>query len=706
MKRNIKLLLIMMIPLMVMCGCILKTTPPEGTYSLFWGQSQVFKVGGMGSYQWSVDGNPISGATGLTFTFNSTLFSLGDHQVKCTNSIPIGKTEAVWTMHVIGGAVLVPTATGCQDIMNAGLVCDAKLNCSNSVPAGQVISQTPAAGTSVPLGSTVHLSISSGECTNEVAVPAATGCADLEAAGLVCSVSQSCSNTIPAGIVISQNPPEGAMVAPGSTVSLLISTGLCTGEVEVPNATSCEDVEAAGLICSRARECSNTVPLDAVIDQSPAPGSMVMPGSTVTLTLSTGPCPLLVPNALTCADLTAAGLACNLVETCSNLNPIPGTRLGISPPVGTPTELGALVTLTLSSGPCTVVVPTAASCDDITGTGWLSCSTSTQCSDTVPAGNVISQNPVGGTVVAAGSTVQLLLSSGPCTIQLPAPANVQATDVVLTSQTDPLLNDNLNSKVTITWDAVPNAQTYNIYRADTPAGIYNLIGSVIAPITTFDDNQSETLTLPAWPDPLTSAALDTYEATARSIVNDFKGFKYYKVRACSSDPLHPNSELSAYDEGRMDYTLEEFYTIVTGVIEGIPMARMILSADPLHVGTNKYFYDNCSLTGQMHISITEDHPADMSISIENFIDSLVFGGSINCNESLGRRMIINSLVSSEEIDNNINGTLSGSMNITGNYAGKLTSMSIPVTNGVLQTGTCTVIYNGHSAAGHACSLFE
>ncbi len=706
MKRNIKFLLIMMIPLMVLSGCILSTTPPEGTINLNWGQTQAFKVSGMGTYQWYVDGSAISGATSASYTFNSFLFSLGTHEVKVVNSIAIGKKEALWTVNVSTN-VLVPTASGCTDIMNAGLICDTELNCSNTVPEGEVISQTPEAGTSVPLGSTVHLVISSGECTSEIPVPAATSCTELEAAGLVCSVSHSCSDTVPTGMVISQDPAAGTMVASGSTVGLLISTGPGTVEIEVPNATSCEDVEAAGFVCSRERECSNTVPLDGVIDQSPAPYTMALAGSTVTLTLSTGPCPLLVPDALTCADLTAAGLLCNLVETCSNTNPVPGTRLSISPPVGTPTETGALVTLTLSSGPCTVIVPAATSCDDITGTGWLSCSVSTQCSDTIPEGSVISQDPVAGTEVPAGSTVQLLISSGPCTIQLPAPANVQATDVVLTSVTDPMLNSNLDNMVTITWDAVPYAETYKIYRADTPTGTYNLIGTVIAPVTTFDDVQTEVLTLPAWPDPLTSGALDAYEAAARAAVNDFKNFKYYKIRACSGDPLHPNSELSAYDEGRMDYTLEEFYTIVTGVIEGIPMARLILSADPLHVGTNMYFYDNCSLTGQMHISITEDSPANMSISIENFVDSLIFdGGAINCSESLGRRMIINSLVSSEEIDININGTITGTMDITGNYAGKFTSMSIPVALGVLQTGTCTVIYNGQTATGHACSFFE
>jgi hypothetical protein len=43
----------------------------------------------------------------------------------------------------------------------------------------------------------------------------------------------------------------------------------------------------------------------------------------------------------------------------------------------------------------------------------------TQSSSTVPAGNVISQNPVAGTSVAAGSAVNLVVSTGPAPVAVP-----------------------------------------------------------------------------------------------------------------------------------------------------------------------------------------------------------------------------------------------------------------------------------------------
>ncbi len=707
----------MMIPLLVLSGCIISSNPPAGTIKLTWGQSQTFKVSGMGTYQWYLNTAPITGETKSSYVFKSTEHVLGDYELKVISTSPLGNGERVWTINVTSVPNIVPTATGCSDLTNVGLVCDTAFNCSDTVPKGEVISQTPEAGTSVPAGTTVHLTLSSGPCnTNEVEVPAATDCGSIAAAGLVCSTSTSCSNDVPAGVVLSQDPPAGTMVIPGTTVFLTLSSGACTAEVEVPNATSCADVEAAGFVCSRIRDCSMTVPRDGVINQSPAPGMMAMPGSVISLSLSSGMCQSQVPDTQNCEDIVAAGLVCSIATVCSDAYPVPGTFLGISPAPGTGIAPGSTVTITQSNGPCTVVVPDAATCEEIVSAsgGWLTCSVSYECNDTVPAGTKLGQNPAPGTVVTPGTAVELLICSGPCPVMLPTPQNVSASDVILTSQTDPMQNHNFNNKVRVTWDAVEGAESYKIYRANSAVGTYTLIGT--STTLTYDDMQSAqeipTLVLPAWPslpsdDPATATAnLNAYEAAARPIAQNFKDFKYYKVKAATTDPAYTDSAFSAYDEGRIDYTAQEFYDIAKLVGMGIPMARLFIAASPIGLGTNAFWYDACG-DGYMNLKIAmEGLGGRVTATISNFVESLYYNvltNMVDCSPTKRKLMIVNGGITGT-VNISMNGTATGSIAITGNYAGKLNDITIPVVSGSIEPGTATMVYNGETIPGFVFSF--
>jgi serine protease len=102
---------------------------------------------------------------------------------------------------------------------------------SASVPTGGVISQGVAAGTSVAVGTPVAIVLSSGP-PPPVAVPSVTGQTQAAAttaianAGLVLgTVSTEASSTVASGSVISQTPAAGTSVAPGTSVSLVVSTG-------------------------------------------------------------------------------------------------------------------------------------------------------------------------------------------------------------------------------------------------------------------------------------------------------------------------------------------------------------------------------------------------------------------------------------------------------------------------------------------------
>ncbi|HEU4905247.1 MAG TPA: PASTA domain-containing protein [Solirubrobacterales bacterium] len=97
----------------------------------------------------------------------------------------------------------------------------------SSKPAGQVISQSPSAGSELPRGSTVSIVVSMGE--EQARVPNVIGKERREAvealreAGLEPSVSEE-ETEVPSqvGRVTDQFPPPGAEVEPGSTVTLTV----------------------------------------------------------------------------------------------------------------------------------------------------------------------------------------------------------------------------------------------------------------------------------------------------------------------------------------------------------------------------------------------------------------------------------------------------------------------------------------------------
>jgi beta-lactam-binding protein with PASTA domain len=96
-----------------------------------------------------------------------------------------------------------------------------------------------------------------------------------------------------------------------------------------------------------------------------------------------------------------------------------GRVISQSPTGGTSVAAGSAVNLVVSSGPPPATVPNvvgqtqSAATTAITGAGLVVGTVTQQPSSTVPAGRVISQSPTGGTSVAAGSAVNLVVSSGP-----------------------------------------------------------------------------------------------------------------------------------------------------------------------------------------------------------------------------------------------------------------------------------------------------
>jgi beta-lactam-binding protein with PASTA domain/predicted Ser/Thr protein kinase len=105
------------------------------------------------------------------------------------------------------------------------------------------------------------------------------------------SVSEEESSS-PAGEVIRQSPSAGTSVEPGSTVSIAVSSGEEEEVAKAPNVIgkerrrAVEAIRAAGLTPSVEEE-ETEVPsqIGRVFDQFPPPGSQLEPGSTVTVTV-------------------------------------------------------------------------------------------------------------------------------------------------------------------------------------------------------------------------------------------------------------------------------------------------------------------------------------------------------------------------------------------------------------------------------------
>lgn len=346
------------------------------------------------------------------------------------------------------GLVVVPNVVGLVQATAESTLAAATLYAGpiteaydNTIPAGSVASQDPAAGTGVSAGSPVALVVSLGPAP--VTVPDVVGMTRVEAQTALSGVNlvegdvtQQYSDTIPAGEVISQDPAAGTEVLPGTAVNLVVSLG--AEPVMVPNVVGLLQAGATAAITGAGFEVGvvtqqyDPAPAGTVIAQSPLGGTMAPPGTPVSLVVSRGPQPLVnVPNivglteegaraALAAADLTAG----TFTEQYSATVPA-GRVISQNPPAGAQALAGAPVDAVVSLGPQPVPVP------DVTGlpraeaeaalaAAGFTVGTVTEATDPeVDAGSVVSQNPEGGVEAVPGTPVNLVVSLGPAPVKVP-----------------------------------------------------------------------------------------------------------------------------------------------------------------------------------------------------------------------------------------------------------------------------------------------
>jgi len=168
---------------------------------------------------------------------------------------------------------------------------------STDVPANQILIQSPTAGLGARPNSVVTVNVSAG--TNTVRVPdvigdeqgAATKLLSASPLNFVVTVVLESSDVIEAGRVVRSEPLGDTAVAPGSPVTLYVSTGKT--QVAIPNVVGKDGTAAASELTTLgfvvtineqvlpAGDPSNGL----VLAQSAAAGANVAPGSPITITV-------------------------------------------------------------------------------------------------------------------------------------------------------------------------------------------------------------------------------------------------------------------------------------------------------------------------------------------------------------------------------------------------------------------------------------
>ncbi len=179
-----------------------------------------------------------------------------------------------------------------------------------------------------------------------------------------------------------------------------------------------------------SQQFSESVPKDTVISTDPGEGARLEQGGEIDLTVSLGPERVQVPD-VHGQDLSAAESALQARDIkFAPPTEVPSRTVGkgkvisVDPKAGTSIKRGALVHLTVSSGPPMVTVPSIAQgtpFDEAKQTlndGKLKVHEIDEYSDTVAKGGVISVSPSG--LVLEGSTVDTKVSLGPEFVTMPS----------------------------------------------------------------------------------------------------------------------------------------------------------------------------------------------------------------------------------------------------------------------------------------------
>jgi serine/threonine-protein kinase len=206
-----------------------------------------------------------------------------------------------------------------------------------------------------------------------------------------------------------------------------LGLGSGTADVSVPAVLNRPQDEATSILRAAGFKVK-TVPRDSdqaagtVVDQAPKPDAKAGKGDTVTLGISKGPpqvaLPLVVGKDVNTATADLEQLGLTVLTRAQQSDKPQNEVLDQNPKAGTNVAKNSTVTLTISSGTGQATVPNVVGQDSTAaantlGVAGFKSSAKSQASDTVPAGQVISTSPPAGAKATKGSTVTMVVSTGP-----------------------------------------------------------------------------------------------------------------------------------------------------------------------------------------------------------------------------------------------------------------------------------------------------
>ncbi len=243
---------------------------------------------------------------------------------------------------------------------------------SGTAAPGIVVAQSPDSHTLVNPGSKVDLTVAGIRMPDVTGKDAKTAGAILARDGFTSTPTTRSggTNDLPAGQVISTDPPGGQVVGPTTGIVLTVSAG--PQQITVPDVSgkSLSDAEAAltaqGFTNFQpVNQPSNTVPQGQVISTNPPANAKATKLDTITINVSSGPSSVNVPDVTGDSDVVACqilqnkNLGCreHFVDDPNNV----GLVISTDPPPNTPVPPNSSVTITVGREPSATTTTTASS---------------------------------------------------------------------------------------------------------------------------------------------------------------------------------------------------------------------------------------------------------------------------------------------------------------------------------------------------------